>query len=91
MAYIAIALMNHLVEGPLRDPASLNKPSTQTLADGLRIGNIPGTDVHWGLIIGLVACVLSWILIEKTRWGFAPASPAATCGPPRCRASPWAP
>lgn len=28
MAYIAIALMNHLVEGPLRDPASLNKPST---------------------------------------------------------------
>ena len=28
MAYIAIALMNQLVEGPLRDPASLNKPST---------------------------------------------------------------
>lgn len=70
MAYIAIALMNHLVEGPLRDPASLNKPSTQTLVDGLRIGNIPGTDVHWGLIVGIVACVLSWILIEKTRWGF---------------------
>ena len=28
MAYIAIALMNQIVEGPLRDPASLNKPST---------------------------------------------------------------
>ena len=28
LAYIAIALMNHFVEGPLRDPASLNKPST---------------------------------------------------------------
>src|SRR4029078_11502161 len=26
--YIAIALLNHLVEGPLRDPSSLNKPST---------------------------------------------------------------
>jgi simple sugar transport system permease protein len=71
MAYIAIALMNHLVEGPLRDPASLNKPSTETLVDGLRIGNIPGMDVHWGLAIGVVACILSWILIEKTRWGFS--------------------
>lgn len=71
MAYIAIALMNHLVEGPLRDPASLNKPSTEPLADAYRIGNIPGMDVHWGLVVGILACVLSWLLIEKTRWGFA--------------------
>ncbi|MDX8536174.1 MULTISPECIES: ABC transporter permease [Mesorhizobium] len=71
MAYIAIALMNHLVEGPLRDPASLNKPSTQPLADIYRIGNIPGMEVHWGLGVGILACVLSWLLIEKTRWGFA--------------------
>ncbi len=71
MAYIAIALMNHLVEGPLRDPASLNKPSTHPLEEAYRIGAIPGMDVHWGLVIGIVACVLSWVLIEKTRWGFA--------------------
>ncbi len=71
MAYIAIALMNHLVEGPLRDPASLNKPSTAPLADQLRIGDIPGWDVHWGLALGIVACLLSWVLIERTTWGFA--------------------
>jgi len=71
MAYIAIALMNHLVEGPLRDPASLNKPSTHPLAEAYRIGFIPGMEVHWGLVIGIVACVVSWVLIEKTRWGFA--------------------
>ncbi len=71
MAYIAIALMNHLVEGPLRDPASLNKPSTHPLEEAYRIGFIPGMEVHWGLVVGVVACVLSWILIEKTRWGFA--------------------
>jgi ABC-type uncharacterized transport system permease subunit len=28
LAYVAIGLFKHLVEGPLRDPASLNKPST---------------------------------------------------------------
>lgn len=71
MAYIAIALMNQLVEGPLRDPASLNKPSTHPLDEAYRIGSIPGMDVHWGLVVGIVACVISWVLIEKTRWGFA--------------------
>lgn len=71
LAYIAIALMNHLVEGPLRDPTSLNKPSTATLPDALRVGNIPGFDVHWGLMFGILACVLSWVLIDRTTWGFA--------------------
>lgn len=71
LAYIAIALMNHLVEGPLRDPASLNKPSTAPLPDALRIGNIPGMDVHWGLVFGILACIFSWVLIDRTTWGFA--------------------
>ena len=71
LAYIAIALMNQFVEGPLRDPASLNKPSTKPLPHDYMLGNIPGMDVHWGLIIGIVACILSWILIEMTSYGFA--------------------
>lgn len=71
MAYIAIALMNHLVEGPLRDPASLNKPSTAPLTETLRVGNLPGWDVHWGLAFGIVSCVFAWVLIDRTTWGFA--------------------
>ena len=71
MAYIAIALMNHLVEGPLRDPASLNKPSTAPLDASLRVGDLPVFEVHWGLAVGVVACVLAWVLIERTTWGFA--------------------
>ena len=71
MAYIAIAIMNHLVEGPLRDPGSLNKPSTAPLPDAYRIGDMPGLNVHWGLVVGVVACVASWVLISRTRWGFA--------------------
>lgn len=71
LAYIAIALMNHLIEGSLRDPQSLNKPSTAPLPESLRIGNLPGFDVHWGLVVGIVACVLAWVLIDRTTWGFA--------------------
>lgn len=71
MAYIAIALMNHLVEGPFRDPSSLNKPSTAPIDASYRVGDIPGLDVHWGLAIGMVACIAMWVLIERTTWGFA--------------------
>lgn len=71
LAYIAIALMNHLIEGPLRDPTSLNKPSTAPLPEALRIGNMPGFDVHWGLLFGILACVIGWVLIDRTTWGFA--------------------
>lgn len=70
MTYIAIALMNHLVEGPLRDPASLNKPSTIPLANWQRVGQIPGVDIHWGLLVSLAACLAAWLLFNRTTWGF---------------------
>ncbi|WHO76989.1 ABC transporter permease [Rhizobium sp. BT03] len=71
LSYIAIALMNQFVEGLLRDPASLNKPSTRPLPAEYMLGNIPGMDVHWGLVIGILACMVSWIVIEATSYGFA--------------------
>jgi general nucleoside transport system permease protein len=70
LAYIAIALMNHMVEGPLRDPASLNKPSTPPLGEANMIGSIPGLDVHWGLAFGLIACLAAYVLMQRTTFGF---------------------
>ena len=35
-------LFNHLVEGPLRDPASLNKPSTRPIGEANMLGTVPG-------------------------------------------------
>ncbi len=69
--YIAIALLNHFVEGPLRDPGSLNKPSTTPIGDENMIGNLPGLDVHWGLAWGLGACLLGWFLMNRTLFGFS--------------------
>lgn len=71
LAYIAIALMNQLIEGPLRDPASLNKPSTTPLPAEYMLGKIPGMDVHWGFVAGILACIFSYVLIEATASGFA--------------------
>jgi simple sugar transport system permease protein len=69
--YIAIALFNHAVEGPLRDPASLNKPSTHPIGDASMLGAMPGLDVHWGLAFGVAFCVAMYVLVRRTTWGFA--------------------
>ncbi|MGI4813658.1 MAG: ABC transporter permease [Janthinobacterium lividum] len=71
MSYIAIAVFKFLVEGPLRDPASLNKPSTPPVPDALMIGSMPGLEVHWGLLWGVVACVAAWVFVKHSTKGFA--------------------
>ena len=54
MTYIGIAIMNFFVEGALRDLTNPNKPSTKPIGDAYMVGNIPGTEVHWGLVVGIV-------------------------------------
>jgi simple sugar transport system permease protein len=75
LGYIAIALFKHIVEGPMRDPASLNKPSTLPLPDALRIGAIGAGDllseVHWGLAFGVVCCLAAAFWLGITTHGFA--------------------
>jgi general nucleoside transport system permease protein len=71
LTYIAIALFNHFVEDALRDPASLNKPSTLPIGEANMVGTLPGLEVHWGLVYGIVFCVICYILVRHTTQGFA--------------------
>jgi general nucleoside transport system permease protein len=71
LVYIALAVLNQLVEGPMRDPTSLNKPSTREIGAANMIGSIPGTDIHWGFAFGIVAAILAYVLIYHTVFGFA--------------------
>jgi general nucleoside transport system permease protein len=71
LGYVAIAFFKHLVEGPMRDPASLNKPSTLPLPEGLQIGTMGGYDVHWGLAFGVAACLASALWLGRSTHGFA--------------------
>jgi general nucleoside transport system permease protein len=71
MNYIAIALLNHLVNGPMKDPSSLNKPSSFPIPEAAMLGVLPGTRIHYGLIYGIVACVIAYVLIQRTTFGFA--------------------
>lgn len=70
MNYIAIAMMNHLVNGVMRDPESLNKPSSYPIPDDKMLPRLGESEVHYGLIFGIVACVIAWVLMEHTTFGF---------------------
>ena len=71
MAYIGIALFNHIVEGLLRDPASLNKPSTWGIGDANMMQPLTEMGLHPGLPWGVLACIAAWVFISRTTTGFA--------------------
>lgn len=55
----------------MKDPASLNKPSSYPISDMYKLGNIIDTRIHYGLIYGVIACVVAYFLIQHTTFGFA--------------------
>jgi ABC-type uncharacterized transport system permease subunit len=71
LTYIGIAIMNFFVEGALRDMSNPNKPSTRPLGHDYMVGKIPGTDVHWGLAVGVLLAIALQILMSRTTFGFA--------------------
>ena len=71
LSYIAIAIMNFFVEGPMRDPAQAIKASTVPIGAAYAVGRIPGFAVHWGFPIGCLVAILLGILMSKTTFGFA--------------------
>ncbi|MES1162757.1 MAG: ABC transporter permease, partial [Rhizobacter sp.] len=71
MSFIAIALFNQCVETVLRDPASLNKPSTKPLPDALMLPTLPGLDVHCGLALGIVIALIAWGVMKLTPLGLS--------------------
>jgi ABC-type uncharacterized transport system permease subunit len=71
MGYLAIGLFKHFVEGPMRDPSSLNKPSTLPLNESMLLGAIPGYEVHWGLVWGALLCVVAGFWLFGSTHGFA--------------------
>lgn len=71
MTYIAVAVASFLIEGVLRDTGDPNRPSTKAIGPDNMIGNVPGLDVHWGLVVAFLLAVLLFVLMHRTPFGFA--------------------
>lgn len=51
--------------------SSSPSPSSAELDASLWLGTLPGSRIHYGLLYGLVACVIAYGLIQRTTFGFA--------------------
>jgi general nucleoside transport system permease protein len=67
--YVAVLLVHYVVFGPWRDPEGLNYPQTAAFADAAILPAWPGSRVHLGLLVGLIAVALFAFVVARTRWG----------------------
>jgi simple sugar transport system permease protein len=54
----------------MRDPSSLNKPSSFPIPDDKMLPSMGNSNVHYGLIFGILVCLMAWVLMEHTTFGF---------------------
>lgn len=67
--YIAVFLVNALVFGPWRDPASQGWPAAAPFPQDVRLPQLFGTRIHLGLFIGIAVAIICHIALTRTRWG----------------------
>ena len=67
MAFIGIGAANLLVKGPFKGPTTV--PQTQAIPTDLLLPVLPGTRIHVGVIIALVAIVIIYIVLSRTSFG----------------------
>jgi simple sugar transport system permease protein len=71
LVYVAEMLLAYLVYGPWRDPKGFNFPQTQMFAPGTQVPLlVPGTRLHVGFLIALVAVGAIWVFLFRTMAGF---------------------
>lgn len=70
MNYIAIELVHYLVNGPWRDPNSV-EPYSALITDGAYLPTlIPRTRLHVGILIALAMVVVFWWVLRRTTLGY---------------------
>ena len=69
--FVVLLFVGMMLEGPLQDPMSLGWPQSAPIIDAAALPQLVAkTRLHFGLIIAVAACILLWILIQKTVTGF---------------------
>ena len=68
--YIAILILDYLVFGPWKDPASFGFPMTREFPAAAVVGLIGDTRLNWGLLLSIITGILLWLFFAHTRLGY---------------------
>jgi general nucleoside transport system permease protein len=67
--FVAESLVSWMVQGPLQESQRIY-PQSDPIAEAARLPLVPGTRLHLGSLIALVASAALWYLFARTLWGF---------------------
>jgi general nucleoside transport system permease protein len=68
--FIAVSLVSLMVQGPLQERERIY-PQSEAIPEAARLPLLlPGSRLHAGLVIALLAGVILWYVFARTLWGF---------------------
>ena len=70
MNYIAILILDYLVYGIWKDPASFGFPMTSEFSSAAIVGRIGSSNFSWGLLHCFILGTCLWVFLRFTRIGF---------------------
>ncbi len=68
--YVAFYLGSYLIRVFARNPDSGSLQSLPFPENAILLRLIPGTRIHFGLIVGVLLTVFVWMYLYKSRWGY---------------------
>ena len=68
--FIALATISWMVRGPLQEPTRIYPQSAEIAHAAQWPFLIPGQRLHLGFVLGLLACVIAWVVLTRTATGF---------------------
>lgn len=78
--YVAILWIQYLYYGPWRDPLGFGFPGTAEFARIAWLPRLRDTEwlpqifatgrLHWGLVLAILAAIVVWLIMDRTRWGY---------------------
>src|SRR5690606_39072719 len=71
LVYVAQLLLSYLVHGAMMDPDGFGFPQSRLFSDGFLLPAIvPGTRLHLGILLALMAALLGWLYLSRSFSGF---------------------
>lgn len=67
--YVAARIGDFLVISYWKDPNGRGFPGTATFQEGFWLPRLGDTNVHLGLLLGLLAIAGAWLVLGRTAWG----------------------
>lgn len=68
--YVALLALDYVVFGPWKDPKGFNFPGSPMFTTAQSLPVLGSTRLHIGLLFGIFAVVIYYLMIRFTKWGY---------------------